>query len=440
MQIMPIFNQPLQPRDLSGLKTRLKRLTISLLRTPQTALYAGVLVMGRNEIQEDIPTAYTDGFNCYYGADFFEKQSDSDGRGLIMHEKLHIVLIHLPRMKKLFEKNHMLANAAADFAVNSIIKKLEKDTNGFITLPKDALYDDKYVGWNAVDIYYDLEKNQKKNPRRGRGQGGQQGRQDEQPSSGDGKLDQDDRVINEHGKEYEGKVLDEHKYGKEMQDVMDKIPNIEEHIDSVIRQGGMLAGVLGLDMPREITDVLDPVVRWEDELFNFVDSLFTRGDEYTWRRYDRRLIANDIVFPTIYTETVGTLIFAIDTSGSIDQNAINYVSAELVSAITARPPSKVIVLWWDTAVHGRQDFTPDQYANIAELLKPQGGGGTRASCVFEYVVKEAIDAEAVIMMTDGYLESKVKHPEAYRCETLWLIHGGSRWEPEFGRRVKVTIE
>ena len=129
MQIVPIFNQP-QPRDLSALKTKLKRLIISLLRTPQTALYAGVLVMGRNEIQEDIPTACTDGFNCYYGADYFEKQSDSDGRGLIMHEKLHIVLIHLPRMKKLFEKSHTLANAAADFAVNALIKKLEKDTNG----------------------------------------------------------------------------------------------------------------------------------------------------------------------------------------------------------------------------------------------------------------------------------------------------------------------
>lgn len=424
MQVLPIFNQP-QPRDLSGLKTRLKRLTISLLRTSQTAMYAGVLVMGKNEIVEDIPTACTDGFNCYYNADFFGAQSDSDARGLIMHEKLHIVLIHLPRMRRLAQKNPKLTNAAADFAVNAMIKKLERDTNGFITLPKDGLYDEKYEGWNAVDIYYDLEKNQKDNPN------------PDQPSCGDGG---DDRIIGDNGGKYSGKVLDEHKFGKELEEVMDKIPNMEEHIDGVIRQGGMLAGALGLDLPREITEVLDPVVRWEDELFNFVDSLFTRGDEYTWRRYDRRLIANDIVFPTTYTETVGTLVFGMDTSGSIDQNAINYVSAELISAITARPPSKVIVLWWDTEVHGRQDFTPDQYANIAELLKPVGGGGTRASCVFEYIVKEGIEAEAVIMMTDGYVESNVKHPDAYRAETLWLIHGGSRWEPSFGRRVKVTIE
>ena len=423
MQVMPIFNQTQAPRDLSVAKTKLKRLTISLLRTPQTAFYAGVLVMGKNEITEDHPTAYTNGFDCYYNVDFFGAMSDSDGRGLIMHEKLHIILVHLPRMRKLFQKNPRLTNAAADLAVNAMIKKLEQDTDGFITLPKDGLYDEKYVGWNAVDIYYDLEKNQEKN-------GGGQG-QGDQP---------DGRILNEKGDGYAGKPLDDHGFN-DMKDVLDKHPDMEKHVNDVLRQGGMLAGALGLDLPREITELLDPVVRWEDELFNFIDQRFVKGDEFTWRRYNRRQIANDILSPTLYTETVGALVFGFDTSGSIDQSALNYVSAELVSAIKARPPSKVIVLWWDTMVHGRQDFEPEQYDNIAELLKPVGGGGTRASCVFEYIVKENIEAEGVIMMTDGYLETEVKHPAAYNIETLWLIHNGrSNWEAPFGRKINVTIE
>lgn len=443
MQVMPIFNQPQAPRDLSGIRTKLKRLTISLLRTPQTAFYAGVLVMGKNEITEDHPTAYTNGYDCYYNADFFGAMSDSDGRGLIMHEKLHIILVHLPRMRKLFQKNPRLTNAAADFAVNAMIKKLEESTNGFITLPKDGLYDEKYIGWNAVDIYYDLEKNQKENGGgQGRGQQGQGQPQGQgQQGQGQGQTNQPDgRVLNEKGEEYAGNPLDDHGFN-DMKDVLDKHPDMEKHVNDVLRQGGMLAGALGLDMPREITEMLDPVVRWEDELFNFVDQRFTKGDEFTWRRYNRRQIANDILSPTLYTETVGALVFGFDTSGSIDQRALNYVSAELVSAIKARPPSKVIVLWWDTMVHGRQDFEPHQYDNIAELLKPVGGGGTRASCVFEYIVKENIEADGVIMMTDGYLETDVKHPAAYDIETLWLIHGGrSNWEAPFGRKINVTIE
>ena len=61
--------------------------------------------------------------------------------------------------------------------------------------------------------------------------------------------------------------------------------------------------------------------------------------------------------------------------------------------------------------------------------------------MFEYIVKENIEADGVIMMTDGYLEGDVKHPAAYDIETLWLIHGGrSNWEAPFGRKINVTIE
>ena len=56
---------------------------------------------------------------------------------------------------------------------------------------------------------------------------------------------------------------------------------------------------------------------WREALREFI-SAHTRGtSEYTWRRLNRRHLANDIYMPTPINESVGEVIVAIDTSGSI---------------------------------------------------------------------------------------------------------------------------
>lgn len=411
--------------DLPAATQRLKKLTISLMRHKCTAFYAGCLIMGKNEVVDSPVTAYTDGYNCTFGAEFFAKQPDEEARGLIMHEKFHIVLMHMPRMKKLFHKNPKLANCAADFAANCLIKKLERESDGFIKLPKGGLYDVKFEGWSAVDIYYHLLKNQKDNPK-------PQTPQDGESGAGD------DRVIDENGNAYDGDTFDEHGFdGDGVEKVLETMPDLEGKIEDALRRGGLLAGALGLDTPREISDLLEPVVRWQDELMEFVTSNCKGTDDYTWRRFDRRYIANDLLMPSVISETLTTLVFAIDTSGSITQEMLSYAASELASACQSVVPESVVVLWWDTAVHGQQTFNDTQYANIADLLKPQGGGGTRASCVFEYISKHNINAQAVVVLTDGYVESHVNHPADYYAPTLWLVTENTRWRPSFGRKLMI---
>jgi len=85
-------------------------------------------------------------------------------------------------------------------------------------------------------------------------------------------------------------------------------------------------------------------------------------------------------------------------------------------------------------VHGEQLFT-DNYQNIGAMLKPQGGGGTKVSCVANYLNKKKVNAECVLVFTDGYLESDVKwdisHP------TLWLVTENKNWVPPSGKVVHV---
>jgi predicted metal-dependent peptidase len=93
----------------------------------------------------------------------------------------------------------------------------------------------------------------------------------------------------------------------------------------------------------------------------------------------------------------------------------------------------VRVLWWDTDVHGEQVFVGN-YQDIAKLLKPMGGGGTHVSCVNEYINKERINAECVIVFTDGYVESDVTWN--IPSPTLWMVTENKSFEPPVGKKVK----
>jgi predicted metal-dependent peptidase len=203
-------------------------------------------------------------------------------------------------------------------------------------------------------------------------------------------------------------------------------------IDRAIREGALLAGRLGIDLPRSISDMLNPVIDWKKEMAEFVTSTCKGKDEYTWRKFNRRLISNDIYLPTVENETIGEVVVGIDTSGSIGQEQLNAFASELVSICEAVSPDAVRVLWWDTKVHGEQLFT-DNYDQIGSMLKPLGGGGTRVSSVAEYINKKKINAECVLVFTDGYLESDVVWNIS--SPTLWMVTENKNWTPPTGKKV-----
>jgi len=191
---------------------------------------------------------------------------------------------------------------------------------------------------------------------------------------------------------------------------------------------------MGAKIPRIIDDLLEPKVDWREVLRDFISSATKGNDEYTWRKFNKRQMANDIYLPSMENESVGELVIAIDTSGSIDNIALTEFASELASICSVATPSKVRVLWWDTEVHGEQVFLPEHYDNIKDILKPQGGGGTMVSCVSEYLNKQRLEAEAIIVFTDGYLESEITWN--VKCPTLWLVTQNSSFKAPSGKVVK----
>jgi len=67
-----------------------------------------------------------------------------------------------------------------------------------------------------------------------------------------------------------------------------------------------------------------------------------------------------------------------------------------------------------------------------------GGGGTRASCVSEYITKNNITADCLIVFTDGFVEDNVSWNIS--TPTMWLIsaNGHSDFRPPAGQVVKIN--
>jgi predicted metal-dependent peptidase len=427
---MLMKTQIAQAIDMAHLNLRLKKAHIALMKHVETALYAGCMMMGETELLDDPSiTAFTDGVNKRYGAQFVAEkcQTDAELRALVLHENLHVALRHAIHGMSMYNEDPRRAGMAADYVVNGIIVNLKDST--LCTLPEGGLVDSKYFDWSMREVFDDLKKeggggggsgkgpkgDERGNPG-GSGEDAEDG-EDEAEGEGDdgegedeggengGGFDNHDFSGKNPGKDAEGKDLDPQK--------------INDLIDRALREGALLAGRLGGSIPRAISDSLVPKVDWREALRDFITASMSGKDEYTWRKFNRRALANDEYYPTTEDETVKEMIVAIDTSGSIGAEQLNEFAAELMSICETVQPDVVRVLWWGTQVVGEQLFDDKDYTGLISMLRPIGGGGTCAGSVAKHIADNNLVADCVIVLSDGYVEEPIQwdiqHP------TLWAI-------------------
>jgi len=421
-------------------ETRIKRAHIVLMQHPSTALYSGVISSGNNEVVDGEKeggrfTAYTDGINKVYCREYVaDYKCESKLRGLILHENLHVGLKQIPRHRDL-EHDHKLLNYAMDFVVNDIIKNTDGTTGvnkePLVLLPDGALYHPMFHDWNVRKVYNYLKQRKDEIDKADKeGKCPKICPEQCKSSSNDDEETDIDEALRGMDKEMDG-----HKFGGVVDMDAEQIKKLEGEIDKALRQGGMLAGRMGATVPRVIGELLEPKVDWREVLRDFVQSAMRGKDEYTWRKMSKPYLANDMYIPSMHTETMGELVVAIDTSGSINNEQIAEFASELASICDTCSPDKVRVLWWDTKVHGEQVFQGN-YQDIGKMLKPLGGGGTHVGCVSDYMIKNSVNAEVLVIFTDGYLESDIKWEVT--APTMWFVtQNGSFNPPNDGRMVKV---
>ena len=399
-----------QSKSLSPMQ-RVQRAHVELMGHPETMAYAGVLMVGKYEVRDDVPTARTNGIDCQYGSKFIKDMTDSDLRGLIVHENLHKVYQHMFLWQHLYEEDGSTANKACDYVINLEIDSIDKRTSGFITLPKGGLLDHKYVGMDSQTVYNMLrEEKDEGGDGDGEGEGGGKG------DGGGG-----DQGFDEH----------DWQSGKDMS--QEDIEQVGKDINQAIRQGQLMAGKLGGNKSRELGSLIEPKIDWREQLREFVSSTAVGKDISTWQRVNRRWLQHDMYMPSTITETVGRIVIAPDMSGSIGDAELSKFLSEVQGICINAKPEKVDLLYWDTDVAAHEVYTQEQLGTLTSSTKPTGGGGTDVTCVSKYLKDNQIKPECVIVLTDGYIYGN--NWGTWNVPVLWVIVGGNKVVPPMGTTI-----
>ena len=383
---------------------------VALMKDPKYCLYSGIIMIGRTEVKDDVPTACTDGRNTYYGRDYMAKQASNKRKGVILHENLHKAFRHTTVWRHLFKENPNMANMACDYVINLMI--MDGDNN-FVSLPDGALLDHKYKGLDAGTVYRMIKEEAKGGTVHVKRVGDQEGKDVPVVEVSNG--------------------LDEHDWesaegmSKEEKEVLAK------DIDQALRQGAILAGKMSANVPREISEILEAKVDWREAMREFVTSFCADKDESTWRRPSRRWIGQDVYMPSMIGESVGRIVIGIDMSGSIGDEEVGQFLGEVKKICETVKPEGIDLLYWDTRVCQHEKYEQDQLDNLISSTKPRGGGGTDPQCIVDYMGKKKIKAECAVILTDGYVSS---WGEGWSCPTLWGIT--TDVTSEIGKTVRVN--
>ena len=365
---------------------RIKKAHIAIMQHKEFCAFAGILACGNVEVTTDVPTACTDGWNVKYNPEFIEQHmaTDPELRLLVLHEAMHKAYRHMTVWKYLDKINPKLANVAMDHFVN--LSLIDTDAgSGFLQMPKAGIQPDpKYRGWNVLQIFTDLEDEDDGND--GDGPDGFDEHDFDGPPGGDSPSDQE----------------------------------IEDEIGRALRQGEMIrkqrskGGAGGSD--GMFGDLLAPKVDWRKALRDFITETCAGRDESSWAKPNRRFLSDDVYMPSMVGTTLNELVVGFDTSGSVfgGSEMTRFVS-EITTIIEQVKPSKIHVIYWDTAVAGHQTFEDGQFA--VQNLKPKGGGGTDGAVLFNYLRKKRITPDAIVQFTDGYVGDWGKTD----VPTLWAI-------------------
>jgi len=355
---------------------RIEKTHVKIMGHRSTMAFSGIVMVGDSKIVDDVPTACTNGRDVMYGRAFVESLTDPELTGLVLHENLHKCYQHAILWRHLWKQNPQLANMAADYVINLEILDLSRQHRDFIKLPEKGLVDEKYRGMDTGEVFRALQEE------------GNDG-------SGEGGLDEHD---------FEGLTEEEQEA-------------VSKEIEQAIRQGALLAGKMGGDQNRTLEQLAQPKIDWREQLREFVSTVSSGHDDSTWRRPNRRWLGQDLYMPSSISESMGPLVIGIDTSGSVSGPMVSAFLSEVVGICQNVSPEVLHLVECDATIQSHKVFDSASLSEVETITELHGGGGTDMRVIFDYVEKNNLKPEAIVVLTDGY----TPFPETLQYPTLWAI-------------------
>lgn len=340
------------------------------------AFWATLTMRLKVEVGWDLPTMATDGKRLRCNPEFVATLSDEELIGVVAHEVAHNALMHHTRMQN---RNPERWNIAADLAINPLIVESGLTLPASRLMPGEGIYAKIAVGQSAEAIYNQLPNDPGKGKGKGKGDGKGQGQGDGEPDQGNdpggcGGVekpgDGSEAAARESESEWEVNVSQAHHAAKQR-------------------------GTLSAGIDRLVQEMLNPKVDWRDVLRDFIQK--TAKNDYRWTPPNRRFAWRKMYLPSITGETIGDIVVAVDTSGSVGAAELSRFSSEINGIVGAYEDACLTILYHDSEVCHVQRWTPSEGPLV---LEPKGGGGTDHRPVFDWVSNEGMEPACMVALTD----------------------------------------
>ena len=368
--------------------------------------FGALMLFAEIHPDKSIDTAATDGKKIIVNENFLASLKSSEQNALLLHEVLHMALLHVTRRG---QRDGYVWNIAADIVVNDLIIRNTK-----FKLPQGAIIEKKYKDKSVEHIYEDLLKNNKY-------------KKIIFKSSMIDILDEQQEGVDQDAS---GKKLTEAEIEEVESFWRDKLEVLKnaEQFDSKNNDQGSIPGGMGI----EIESILEPEVDWRHALWKYVGKTPADFDDL-----DRRFFYRGLYLEGLLTEALEVSV-CIDTSGSVSDALLEQFLAELKGILRSYPHVKCDLFYGDTELFG-----PYPIQTIEETPKAMGRGGTSFRPFFKYLQNNQnnlMGAHKVsIYFTDGYGDFPSKEPED---PTMWLVckDGLESREFPFGEVVRISTE
>lgn len=340
-------------------------------------------------------TAATDGNSIWIDEDFLDGLTLPEAVFLVCHEVGHAMWLHMPRYKAYEDTGtspvpgeklkHKRWNYAGDYVINDMLIKCNIGK-----MPQGGLHDPQYSFDMGVDDVY-------------------RAIQDPPEDSGDG--------------------FDHHIPGDSKHTEAEWKRSVASAADAAKAQGK-----LPEQLERFVDEFLQPKVPWEEKLRNKLTKVLGR-DAVTWSKINRRrYVSQGVILPGYTGYGCGTVIFMMDTSGSMSPNEIKQGLGECDKIMDDCKPEELIIMGIDAQVHDVTHLY--QGDSLADNMPPlKGGGGTSFVPGFDWVRDEGIIPDAVVYFTD----MMGNFPDDPGYPVIWCNCHDTQTEAPFGDTIFVEV-
>lgn len=358
-------------------------------------------------------------FEMLYNPDFFEKLTDAQRKGVLIHEFYHCVFQHVTERKP-DNVEPKEWNICADLAINDII--------GAANLPEGccipgagpfAQYPHGKTGEWYVDYRKKLrDENEQDEQNGGKGEGQEGGGEPGgKPNGNEGLEEGSGANFDSHDDWSEGAEID-----AATQEIAKE--RLKEHLKDAVNEGSKKGfGSVSAEVRKDIIEKLTPKIDWKKVLRYFVKTSTRAHKSSTVKRVNRRYA---YIHPGRKVNRTANIAVSIDQSGSVSDTMLAAFFSELNKLSEL---AEFTVIPFDTAVAEDKVYVwkKGEKKKWERVLY----GGTCFEAPTDYVNKGNFDGH--IVLTDMCAPK----PKASRVQRMWMTDAANAARPYFKTTEKV---